>query len=62
MTIKMADGDTDGLDSNGDIIMNGGTLNITGPLTFDCDGRAVYNGGTIIENGIKTNSITLRSR
>ena len=62
VTIKMADGDTDGLDSNGDIIMNGGTLNITGPLTFDCDGKAVYNGGTIIENGIKTNSITLRSR
>lgn len=60
VTIRMPDGNTDGLDSNGDIIMNGGTLNITGPHTFDCDGRAVYNGGTIIENGSKTNSITIK--
>ena len=60
VTIKMPNGDTDGLDSNGDIIMNGGTLDITGPHTFDCDGRAVYNGGTIIENGRKTYSITIK--
>ena len=62
VTIKMADGNTDGLDSNGDIIMNGGTLDITGPLTFDCDGMALYNGGTIIENGTETNAVTIHSR
>jgi hypothetical protein len=60
VTIRMSEGDTDGLDSNGDIVMNGGTLNITGPLTFDCDGKAIYNGGIIIENGKETNAKTMR--
>lgn len=58
VTIRMAQGDTDGVDSNGDIIINGGTLDITGQSTFDCDGRAEVNGGTIIENGVETNTIT----
>ncbi len=58
VTIKMADGDTDGIDSNGDIRVNGGTIDITGRSTFDYDGKAEYNGGTIIENGTETNSIT----
>ena len=56
--IKMADGDTDGIDSNGDITVNGGTIDITGRSTFDYDGKAEYKGGTIIENGKETNSIT----
>ena len=58
ITINMEAGDTDGVDSNGDITINGGTLSITGRSTFDCDGKATYNGGTIIENGKETNSIT----
>ena len=58
ITINMGAGDTDGVDSNGDITINGGTLNITGRSTFDCDGKATYNGGTIIENGKETNTIT----
>lgn len=58
VTIKMADGDTDGIDSNGDIIVNGGTIDITGRSTFDYDGKAEFNGGTIIENGTETNTIT----
>ena len=58
ITIKMGQGDTDGIDSNGNIYVNGGTINITGNSTFDYDGEAKYTGGTIIENGVETNTIT----
>ena len=51
VTVVMASGDTDGIDSNGDIVVNGGTVNVTGGSSFDCDGTAAYNGGTIIVNG-----------
>ena len=47
----MSAGDTDGVDVNGDIIVNGGTIRVTGSSTFDYDGSAQYNGGTIIANG-----------
>ncbi len=58
VTIEMGSGDTDGVDSNGDIRINGGTISITGQSIFDYDGNAEYNGGTIIENGKETNTIT----
>ena len=58
VTITMGAGDTDGVDANGDIIINGGTIRIDGNSTFDYDGKAEYNGGTIIENGEETNTIT----
>ena len=58
VTINMGAGDTDGVDSNGDIYVNGGVLDITGQSTFDYDGTAQYNGGSIIENGTETNTIT----
>ena len=58
VTINMGQGDTDGVDSNGSIYVNGGTLDISGQSTFDYDGTAEYNGGTIIENGSETNTIT----
>ena len=51
ITVSMGAGDTDGIDSNGNIIMNGGTVTVTGNSTFDYDGTAQYNGGTIIANG-----------
>lgn len=51
ITVVMGAGDTDGVDSNGDIIVNGGTIDLTGNNTFDYDGSAQYNGGTIIANG-----------
>ena len=51
-------GDKDGIDSNGDLYINGGTLNITGQSPFDYDGTAKYNGGTMIINGSQTTSIT----
>ena len=51
ITVVMGSGDTDGIDSNGNIIVNGGTISVTGNSTFDYDGTAQYNGGTIIANG-----------
>jgi hypothetical protein len=51
ITVRTGAGDTDGVDSNGDIIVNGGTIRVTGNSTFDYDGSAQYNGGTIIANG-----------
>ena len=51
ITVVMGAGDTDGIDSNGNIIVNGGTVSVTGNSTFDYDGAAQYNGGTIIANG-----------
>lgn len=57
ITIAMSAGDTDGIDSNGNIIVNGGTINITGQSSFDYDGTAQFNGGTIIVNGEQLDSI-----
>ena len=51
ITVAMGQGDTDGVDSNGDIIINGGTISVTGQSTFDYDGSGVINGGTVICNG-----------
>lgn len=58
ITIKMGQGDTDGIDSNGNLYINGGKVDITGQSPFDYDGEAKYNGGTIIVNGQTTNTIT----
>ena len=51
LTIVMASGDTDGIDCNGDIIVNGGTVDVTGGSTFDYEGEGQLNGGTVIING-----------
>lgn len=58
ITIKMGQGDTDGIDSNGNLYINGGTIDITGNSPFDYDGEAKYTSGTIIVNGETTNAIT----
>lgn len=55
--IVMGQGDTDGLDANGIIVVNGGNIDVTGQSTFDYDRGAVYNGGTIIINGNKVDQI-----
>ena len=57
ITVVMGGGDTDGIDSNGNIIMNGGTVRVTGNSTFDYDGSAQYNGGVIIANGQQVSEI-----
>ena len=56
-TIKMGAGDTDGVDSNGYIYVNGGTVNITGNSSFDYEISASHNGGTIIVNGSEVDTI-----
>lgn len=58
ITIDMGSGDTDAIDANGDLIINGGTLDITAQSPFDYDGTAEYNGGTLIVNGEETDTIT----
>lgn len=57
ITIVMGPGDTDGLDANGTIIVNGGTIDVTGNSAFDADLGSIYNGGTVIINGTKVDSI-----
>ena len=57
-TIVMGQGDTDGVDSNGNITVNGGTVDVSGQSTFDYDGTGTVNGGTVIENGTETNTLT----
>lgn len=58
ITINMGTGDTDAVDSNGDLYINGGTLTINAQSPFDYDGTAQKNGGTLIVNGSETDSIT----
>lgn len=58
ITVTMGAGDTDGIDSNGDLYINGGTVNVTGQSPFDYDGTAQHNGGTLIVNGSETDEIT----
>jgi len=51
LTINMASGDTDALDSNGDLYINGGTINITAVSAFDYTGTGELNGGDVTVNG-----------
>ena len=53
----MGSGDTDAVDSNGNLIINGGTLDITAQSPFDYDGSGQLNGGTLIVNGTETTSL-----
>lgn len=58
VTIDMGQGDTDAIDSNGDLYITGGTLNITAQSPFDYDGNAEYTGGKIVVNGKTVTQIT----
>lgn len=52
LTIVMGAGDTDAVDANGSIYVNGGTINITAPTSaFDYDVSGQINGGTVYVNG-----------
>jgi hypothetical protein len=59
-TIKvvMGSGDTDGFDSNGNIYINGGTIDVEANSSFDSDGTAELNGGDVTVNGEKITVIT----
>jgi hypothetical protein len=58
ITIDMGQGDTDGIDSNGDLYINGGKITVNAQSPFDYDGNCEKNGGTIIVNGEETDTIT----
>ena len=57
LTIVMGAGDMDGIDSNGDLAITGGTIDITGNSSFDIDGSVTFTGGTVIVNGQQVDSI-----
>lgn len=57
ITVVMGSGDTDGIDSNGDLYINGGHIDVTGGSTFDYDGTGEFNGGTLIVNGQELDSL-----
>ena len=58
LTVTVGQGDTDGIDSNGDIIISGGTVRVNADMSaFDYDGEAVFTGGTLIINGEQVDSI-----
>ena len=58
ITIVMGAGDTDGIDSNGDLIISGGTVDVTAQSPFDYDGACTHTSGTVIVNGVETDTIT----
>ena len=55
--IVIANGDHDAIDSNGDLIITGGIIDITSNSAFDYDGKCYYSSGTIIVNGQQVDSI-----
>ncbi|WP_350454248.1 carbohydrate-binding domain-containing protein [Slackia heliotrinireducens] len=57
-TIVMAQGDTDALDSNGNLVITGGTVDITANSPFDYDYQGVLEGGTVIVNGEQVTELT----
>ena len=58
LTVAVGQGDTDAIDSNGSIYVNGGTINVTAQMSsFDYDKTAEFNGGTIIINGQEVSEI-----
>ena len=55
--VEVGEGDTDCIDSNGNITVTGGTIQLVGQSGFDFDGTAVYTGGEITINGEKQSEI-----
>ena len=51
INIEMAGGDTDGIDANGSVTINGGYITISCNSGIDVDEQSYINGGTVIVNG-----------
>lgn len=58
LSIKMGSGDTDGIDSNGELTINGGNISIECNSPFDYDGTGTLNGGTVVVNGEEVTELT----
>ena len=58
ISITMAQGDTDAIDSNGAILVSGGNIDITAQFAFDFNTTAEHTGGTITVNGETVDEIT----
>ena len=58
ISVNMASGDTDALDSNGSLFITGGTVNITAQSAFDYVANASMTGGTVTVNGQQVSEIT----
>ena len=56
--VKVGSGDTDAFDSNGDIYINGGTIDVEANSAFDASGTAQLNGGEVTVNGTVITQIT----
>ena len=58
LSISMASGDTDAIDSNGNIYINGGAVSISAQFAFDYDNEGKINGGTVTVNGEQITTMT----
>ena len=58
VSVDMGQGDTDAIDSNGGLYINGGTVTITAQSPFDYDGVGQLNGSTVIVNGTQITSLS----
>lgn len=58
LNITMGSGDTDALDSNGSLVINGGNINISANSPFDYDTSGELNGGTVTVNGETVTELT----
>ncbi|MBG9367914.1 carbohydrate-binding domain-containing protein [Streptococcus sp. NLN64] len=55
--VEVGQGDTDAFDSNGNLEISGGTIDITAQSAFDFDGSVSFTGGTVTVNGEKQTEI-----
>jgi hypothetical protein len=58
ISITMGAGDTDAIDSNGNLSISGGAVDINAQFAFDFDGAGELTGGTVTVNGEQVTSIT----
>ncbi len=61
LTVEVGPGDTDGFDSNGDLIIRGGTIHVTAPRSpFDADGEVEFLEGSVFVNGQAVSEIPVQ--
>lgn len=59
--VEVGQGDTDAFDSNGDLTITGGEINVTTPRSsFDADGDVTFTGGRVIVNGVLIEEIVVQ--